>query len=179
MGHKERNGGGRTGCNLNPRAWGGGGCLRGDTEHTLIWRSAPQDNMWDPQLPGPRSAAEAGPWARVGRVVSGLRHVSLCCWVGRGPGSPACAGWGRAGLWSSPDEEVLLRFASWLCSGCQKPGGGEQAAGSCPAPLWSGCCLPPRDAAPEGCVSGSCEEQALSCHAQLWFKAGSTASQTR
>lgn len=98
MGHKERNGGGRTGCNLNPRAWGGGGCLRGDTEHTLIWRSAPQDNMWDPQLPGPRSAAEAGPWARVGRVVSGLRHVSLCCWVGRGPGSPACAGWGRAGL---------------------------------------------------------------------------------
>lgn len=98
---------------------------------------------------------------------------------GEGSGQPCLRGLGKSrAVWSSPDEEVLLRFASWLCSGCQKPGGGEQAAGSCPAPLWSGCCLPPRDAAPEGCVSGSCEEQALSCHAQLWFKAGSTASQT-
>lgn len=100
-GHKKQNGAGRTGCNPNPRARSGGGYLRGDTEHTLTWRFAPQDNMWDPQLPGPRSAAEAGPWARVGRVVSGLRHVSLLL-GGEGSGQPCLHGLGMSRAVNQP-----------------------------------------------------------------------------
>lgn len=60
------------------QAWRGGG----DVKQALSWLSAPQDNLWDPQLPGPRSAAAAGPRPGVGRVVAGLRHVSARSGVG-------------------------------------------------------------------------------------------------
>lgn len=89
---------------------------------------------------------------------------------GEGSGQPSLCGVGE----SNPDEEVLLCFAWWLCSGLQKAGGGERVARSCPALLWTGCCSHPGMLF-GGCMSGNCKGQALSCCAQLWFKAGSTA----
>lgn len=75
---------------------------------------------------------------------------------------------GRAGLWSSPNEEVPLCSALWLCSGCPTKGRGREGG------EW----LDPDQPCSGGgaashaglCTQGS-KGQVLLCCAQLWFKA--------
>ena len=95
-------------------------------------------------------------------MVSGLCHVSLCCGVGRDLDSPARTGWVRAGLWSSPAEEMLLQSYEMKRSGYQKAGGGEQVAKHCfggVLPAILGCCPGTAQAGP---AKGRCSCAALS-----------------
>lgn len=73
-----------------------------DAKQALSWPSAPQDDLWDPQLPGPRSAAAAGPRPGVRRVVTGLCHVSA---------------WGGVGAVGSPVGKSHCALCPWYAEG--------------------------------------------------------------
>lgn len=128
--------------------------------------------MWDPQLPGPRSAAETGPWTRVGRVVSGLCHVSLLL-GGEGSRHPAW-GWGSCFV-----GNTMRKFSCAVPCGsavvAERQGEGSHWLDPAQPYFGAGAACSHPGMLCGDCVSRTCMGRVCSCCTQLWFKAGLTA----